>query len=133
MAVVGEFALQALALSLIHPYDGFTWFLETLPVLLGMPLVLLTFQRFPLTPLLYRLLFIPCPDSGRRTTPMRGAFGILVAGLFDFSRNHYDRIGHIAQVLSRRFWRVKSCFKAFSLGGGKMAVLCRHLHFVFSL
>ena len=91
--------LAALALSLIHPYDGFTWFLETLPVLLGMPLVLLTFQRFPLTPLLYRLLFIHALILivGAHYTYARVPLGFWLQDWFDFSRNHYDRIGHIAQ------------------------------------
>ena len=91
--------LVALALSLIHPYDGFTWFLETLPVLLGMPLVLLTFHRFPLTPLLYRLLFIHALILivGAHYTYARVPLGFWLQDWFDFSRNHYDRIGHIAQ------------------------------------
>jgi len=91
--------LGALALSLIHPYDGFTWFLETFPVLLGVPLVLVTFQRFPLTPLLYRLLFIHALILivGAHYTYARVPLGFWLQDWFDFSRNHYDRIGHIAQ------------------------------------
>jgi len=40
--------LLALALSAIGLKDTFTWLLEVAPVLLGVPLVLLTRGRFPL-------------------------------------------------------------------------------------
>jgi putative membrane protein len=41
----------------IAPHDRITWWLEVSPVLLGAPLLLATARRFPLTPLLYGLLF----------------------------------------------------------------------------
>ena len=43
--------LTVLVWSGIQPHDRFTWFLEVAPVLLGIPIVLLTAKRFPLTPL----------------------------------------------------------------------------------
>ncbi|MCF7980586.1 MAG: DUF2238 domain-containing protein [Pseudomonadales bacterium] len=91
--------LLALVVSLIHPYDGFTWFLETFPVLLGLPLLLITFRRFPLTPLCYRLLFIHALILivGAHYTYARVPLGFWMQDWFDFPRNHYDRIGHIAQ------------------------------------
>ena len=47
----------ALIASGIDPVaDRYTWFLETLPVMIGILLLLATGHRFPLTPLLYRLL-----------------------------------------------------------------------------
>lgn len=89
----------ALILSLINPYDTLTWFLETFPVLLGVPLLIATFQRFPLTPLCYRLLFIHALILilGAHYTYARVPLGFWLQDLFEFSRNHYDRIGHIAQ------------------------------------
>src|SRR5262245_10021542 len=42
----------ALVLTGIRPYDRLTWLLETFWVMLGIPLVLLTWRRFPLTTLL---------------------------------------------------------------------------------
>ena len=50
--------ILALVVSAIQPYDDLTWWLETFPVLLGLPIILLTYKKFPLTPLSYRLLFI---------------------------------------------------------------------------
>src|SRR5881628_3370424 len=43
-----------LAVSAIHPYDPTTWLLEVAPILIGVPLLLATARRFPLTPLVYR-------------------------------------------------------------------------------
>lgn len=94
------FALTAaLATSLINPYDGLTWFLETFPVLLGLPILFFTFRGFPLTPLCYRLLFIHALILilGAHYTYARVPLGFWLQDIFDFSRNHYDRIGHIAQ------------------------------------
>ena len=35
-----------------------TWILEVAPILIGVPILIATHRRFPLTPLLYRLLFV---------------------------------------------------------------------------
>ena len=48
--------LAVLTWSGIHPADRFTWWLEVAPVLIGLPIVILTNKRFPLTPLLQVLL-----------------------------------------------------------------------------
>ncbi|MGL4832953.1 MAG: DUF2238 domain-containing protein, partial [Shewanella sp.] len=52
--------LIVLAWSAINPADRFTWWLEVLPALVAAPLLLLTRQRFPLTPLVYGLVLIHC-------------------------------------------------------------------------
>ncbi|HXH01845.1 MAG TPA: hypothetical protein VNN09_00825 [Candidatus Competibacteraceae bacterium] len=50
--------LAALIASGIGPYDRLTWLLEVAPVLIALPRVAATRRLFPLTPLLYRLLFL---------------------------------------------------------------------------
>lgn len=47
-------AALALVISGWKPYDRTTWLLEVLPVLLGAPILVATYRRYPLTPLLYR-------------------------------------------------------------------------------
>lgn len=91
--------ILALVVSAIKPYDGLTWFLETFPVLLGLPLLMLTFKQFPLTPLSYRLLFVHALILilGAHYTYARVPAGLWVQEWFDLSRNHYDRLGHLAQ------------------------------------
>lgn len=88
-----------LALSGFGPTDRLTWYLEVAPVAIGVPLVLLTWRRFPLTPLLYRLLFIHAAILmlGGHYTYAQVPLGFWFQDLFDLSRNHYDRLGHLAQ------------------------------------
>ena len=91
--------LSALIVSYIDPYDRLTWYLETFPVLLGLPLIMATYRRFALTPLCYRLLFLHALILilGAHYTYARVPLGYWMQDIFEFSRNHYDRIGHIAQ------------------------------------
>lgn len=91
--------LAALIRSAVGPYDRLTWFLEVAPVLIGVPLLLATWRRFPLTGLLYVLLGIHALILilGAHYTYARVPLGFWIADWLDLSRNHYDRIGHVAQ------------------------------------
>ena len=88
-----------LALSAIQPYDFNTWLLEVFPVLIGIPLLVYTYDRFRLTGLLYTLLFIHAVILmvGGHYSYARVPVGYWVEHAFHFSRNHYDRLGHLAQ------------------------------------
>ena len=92
-------ALALLVVSGIGPYDRPTWVLEVLPVMVGAPLLVATRGRFPLTPLLYRLLFLHALVLllGGHYTYARVPPGFWVQDWLDLSRNHYDRLGHVAQ------------------------------------
>ncbi len=91
--------LAALIASGIAPYDRLTWWLETAPVMIGLPLLLLTHHRFPLTPLVVRLLFVHglILMLGGHYTYARVPLGFWAQDAFDLARNHYDRLGHLAQ------------------------------------
>jgi len=91
--------LLALAVSGIDPFDRLTWLLETLPVMLGLPLLLATHRRFPLTPLVCWLLFIHglILMLGGAYTYSRVPLGFWFQDALDLARNHYDRLGHLAQ------------------------------------
>jgi putative membrane protein len=88
-----------LILSGINPRDRLTWLLEITPVLIGIPILVATHTRFPLTPIVYRLL------AGHAVILMVGAhytyaevpLGRWVQDAFGLTRNHYDRLGHFAQ------------------------------------
>ncbi|MEZ5312725.1 MAG: DUF2238 domain-containing protein [Thermoanaerobaculia bacterium] len=82
-----------------RPHDRLTWFLEVFPVLLGAPILIATWRRFPLTPLLCILLFVhgSILMIGGRYTYALTPVGFWMQELFGFARNHYDRIGHLAQ------------------------------------
>jgi putative membrane protein len=89
----------ALVVSGIGPHDRLTWLLEVLPVLIAAPLLAATWRRFPLTPLAYWLIAIHALVLilGGHYTYARVPLGFWMQDLFDFSRNHYDRIGHFMQ------------------------------------
>jgi putative membrane protein len=97
------FAMLFLVLSLIisgsNPFDRGTWFMEVLPVLIVVPLLIHTYKRFPLTNLLYVLIFIHCMVLivGGTYTYARVPFGFEMAEWFGLDRNPYDKIGHFMQ------------------------------------
>jgi putative membrane protein len=92
-------AAVALVVSGIEPYDRVTWWLEVSPVLIGAPILVATYRRFPLTPLLYRLIFLHALvlTLGGHYTYARVPVGFWAQDLFDLGRNHYDRFGHVVQ------------------------------------
>lgn len=92
-------ALAALAVSGVGPKDRFTWLLEVAPVLIGAPLLVATARRFPLTPLLYRLLFLHALVLilGGHYTYAEVPLGEWAREAFGLARNHYDRLGHLMQ------------------------------------
>ncbi|OGG05248.1 MAG: hypothetical protein A3F83_13785 [Candidatus Glassbacteria bacterium RIFCSPLOWO2_12_FULL_58_11] len=92
-------AAVCLIFSGIQPYDRTTWWMEIFPVLLGAPVLIATYRKFPLTPLLYRLLLLHALILmlGGHYTYARVPLGIWFQELFSLSRNHYDRLGHLAQ------------------------------------
>lgn len=91
--------LAALAWSAVAPADRLTWLLEVLPALMALPLLVLSFRRLPLTPMLYVLIFLHALVllMGGHYTYAKVPFGFWMQETFDFSRNHYDRIGHFFQ------------------------------------
>jgi putative membrane protein len=92
-------AVLCLGISSIHPYDRTTWLLETFPILIAIALLTTTYRRFPLTPLVYRLIFLHSIILmvGGYYTYARVPIGAWVQSLFDLGRNHFDRLGHFAQ------------------------------------
>ena len=91
--------LIVLVWSGIGPKERGTWFLEVLPVLIALPLVLLTWKRFPLTTLLtvvITLHAIVLMVGGKYTYAEMPLFN-WIRDEFHLSRNHYDRLGHFMQ------------------------------------
>jgi len=83
----------------VAPTDRTTWVLEVFPIFIAVPLLAATAQRFPLTPLAYRLIFVHALILmlGGHYTYAQVPLGFWMQRAFGFSRNHYDRIGHLAQ------------------------------------
>jgi len=83
----------------IRPFDRDTWIMEVTPVLIILPLLILTYRRFPLTSILYGLVYIHAIAliTGGAYTYARVPLGFWAQNLFHFGRNNYDRLGHFFQ------------------------------------
>tara|TARA_R110001599_G_scaffold83697_2_gene224847 strand:+ start:212 stop:808 length:597 start_codon:yes stop_codon:yes gene_type:complete len=83
----------------IEPKGYFIWILEVGPALIGLAILIATYKKFPLTPLLYTLILIHCiilMVGGHYTYAEVPLFDT-IKPVFGFERNHYDRLGHFAQ------------------------------------
>jgi len=93
-------ALTALVVvSGVAPFDRITWAMEVAPVLIALPLMVATHRRFPLTTLLYVLVFAHAVVliAGGAWSYARVPLGFWMADVFDMDRNPYDKIGHFMQ------------------------------------
>lgn len=97
------FATSILVLFLIYsgiqPYDCATWLMEVLPVLIALPILCSTYKKFPLTNLLYILIFFHAIVLivGGIYTYARVPLGFEIETWFGLDRNPYDKIGHFMQ------------------------------------
>ncbi|MFJ4468199.1 DUF2238 domain-containing protein [Streptomyces sp. NPDC089424] len=89
----------ALAVSAWEPHDRATWFLETVWVIVGLPVLFLTWRRFPMTGLLCCLLAAHALVLivGGHYTYAQVPLGDWVRDTFGLDRNPYDRFGHLMQ------------------------------------
>jgi putative membrane protein len=91
--------LGLLAWSGWHPYDRPTWWLEITPILVALPILWMTYQRFPLTTLVYACIFLHAIVLmvGGAYTYARVPPGFAIQDWLHLERNPYDRIGHFFQ------------------------------------
>jgi putative membrane protein len=99
LLVAGLGLVILLVLSGWHPYDRLTWVLEVFPILIALPLMAATYPRFPLTRLLYTLIFLHACILmlGGAYTYARVPLGFWMAKVLGTTRNPYDKLGHFAQ------------------------------------
>lgn len=88
-----------LAISGWAPYERSTWWLEVAPIFIAVPVMAFTYRRFPLTRLLYILIFLHAVILlvGGAYTYARVPFGFWLQDVLGADRNPYDKIGHFAQ------------------------------------
>ncbi|ENU23625.1 hypothetical protein F993_01778 [Acinetobacter proteolyticus] len=88
-----------LLISGIQPFDRTTWWLEVIPVLIVVPLLFATYKAFPLSSLLYGLIFLHAVVLivGGAYSYARVPLGFEMAQWFGLERNPYDKIGHFMQ------------------------------------
>lgn len=85
--------------SAIHPYDRLTWWLEVSPAIIGVFLLVRTYERFRFSRLAYVMVWlhaIVLLVGGHYTYAEVPLFN-WVREAFELSRNNYDRVGHLAQ------------------------------------
>ncbi len=119
LAVLLTVTLIVLLWSNIAPKDRATWLMEVVPILIALPILTYTWQSFPLTRLLYILIFFHglILIIGGHYTYAEVPAGFWFQEIFDLQRNHYDRLGHFAQgfipaILVREILIRKTCLQA---------------------
>jgi putative membrane protein len=91
--------LPVFAWSAVRPHDYFTWILEVAPILAGLPLAFAVRRRFPLSTLLLVLLWWHSVILivGGHYTYANVPLGRWAMDWFGWTRNNYDKLGHLAQ------------------------------------
>ncbi|RIX46921.1 MAG: DUF2238 domain-containing protein [Rhodocyclales bacterium GT-UBC] len=98
-SVLAGVVIVALVVSGIAPFDRATWVMEVAPVLIALPLLAATRQRYPLTTLLgvliaaHMLVLI----GGGAYSYARVPLGFWLQEILGTVRNPYDKIGHLMQ------------------------------------
>ena len=85
--------------TVIDPPAGrFSWLLEVGPGLIGIAFLIIFYKRFPMSHMVYICVFIHMLILiyGGFYTYAKTPLGNWAKEAFDFSRNHYDRVGHVA-------------------------------------
>ena len=84
----------------IKPQDTrLTWVLETFPFIIALPVMLITYKRFQLTDLTYTLIAIHAMILmlGGHYSYAKVPLGFWMEEWFGWTRNNYDKIGHLMQ------------------------------------
>lgn len=79
----------------INPYDRDVWIVEVIPVVVIFLTLVLTFSKFQFSNVSYSLmmLWLVWHTIGGHYTFANVPFDF-ITNLFDFQRNHFDRVGH---------------------------------------
>jgi len=81
------------------PHDYPTWWLEVLPALITLAVLIFTRKRFPFTPLAYVLILLHAIIlmAGGHYTYAEVPLGDWLREVTGGTRNNYDKLGHLAQ------------------------------------
>jgi putative membrane protein len=83
----------------LRPADRMVWGMEVIPSVVGVGALVLTYRRFSMTLLTYRLIFAfsLILFVGGKYTYAEVPLGFWVKDLFHLQRNSFDRLGHFFQ------------------------------------
>jgi putative membrane protein len=115
--------IAALVVSGVQPYDRTTWILEVAPVLVALPILYFTRERFPLTPLLYLVICLHCLVLilGGAYTYARVPLGYWLQDFLELTRNPYDKIGHFMQGFTPALLARELFMRNGHVNGAKMS------------
>lgn len=120
----------------IGPQDTrLTWVLETFPVMVALPLLLLTYKKFPLTDLTYTLIAVHAVILmvGGHYSYAKVPLGFWMEAWFGWTRNNYDKIGHFMQGFGPAIYTREIMARTSPLKGGKwLAVVSVAIPLAFS-
>jgi len=92
-------AIITLIWSFINTDDLFGWFMLSLPAVTFVVCLILTYKKFQFTNLTYLMVFfhVVILLIGAKYTYTHNPLFFKIQEMFNLSRNHYDRVGHLAQ------------------------------------
>jgi putative membrane protein len=108
--------------SVIGCHDLFTWFLEVLPALLGIPVLIALYPRLRFTNLVYCLIAVHAAIlmiGGHYTYALMPVFE-WIKRVLHLDRNYYDRLGHFAQGFVPALITREVLLRVTPLSRGKM-------------
>ena len=75
-----------------------SWLLEVIPAMIGIVILIITYRKFPMSSMVYWCVFLHTLILvyGGYYTYALTPLGNYFQELFNLSRNHYDRVGHLA-------------------------------------
>jgi len=85
--------------SIIEPKESFTCFLEIFPALIGLVILLLTFNKFRFSDFTYTMILLHCVVLfvGGHYTYAEVPLFDYIKEVFHQTRNNYDKVGHFMQ------------------------------------
>ncbi|WP_044250075.1 DUF2238 domain-containing protein [Chondromyces apiculatus] len=98
LTLLAVLSVVCIATVISPPAGRFNWLLEVGPGLAGIAVLLAIYKRFPMSHVVYVCVFLHVLILvyGGFYTYAKTPLGDWAKEAFGFSRNHYDRIGHIA-------------------------------------
>lgn len=98
LLLLGLLLLVCMGTAYDPPAGRFSWLLEVGPGLVGIAVLVAVYRRFPMSHLAYwcAFLHVLMLIYGGYYTYAETPLGNWARAAFDLSRNHYDRVGHVA-------------------------------------
>lgn len=98
-----------------------TWVLETAPLMIALPILLLTYRKFTFTHLVYGLMVFHAIVLmlGGHYSYARVPLGFWMSDWFGWTRNNYDKIGHLMQGFGPTLYTREIVLRTSPLKPGK--------------